>query len=168
MPALHCAITRSGFWMMKSGAPKAGIRKPCNNGGSAIWSSYRFASHAVLSLTRGYRAFDGRPYIAFHHVDGQMSESLPCTKESRPACGNAAAYAERQPVGIWRKTRRAEPQDHRTEPRACPASPAKSDCCHSVTTGKDRHPNCLRAPDSVTDRAYQGCELNQSSTSLRT
>ena len=39
MPALHWAMTNSGFCTMKSGAPKAGMRRFRRTGGRAISAS---------------------------------------------------------------------------------------------------------------------------------
>src|SRR5260370_37582083 len=60
MPALHCAITRSGTEMMNSGAPITGIdRRPLNKAGMDIRKS-------LLSFSAGAMH---RPKDARHHTN---------------------------------------------------------------------------------------------------
>src|SRR4051812_33016282 len=69
MPALHCAITRSGTEMMKSGAPITGIdRRPLNNAGIDI-------SRTLFAVMD-----DGQPLMPWH----------------QSKCGGRAQVAARQ------------------------------------------------------------------------
>ena len=71
IPAVHCAITRSGLETMNSGAPITGSRSRERTGGSDIG--------AILAQLAGARSSAGRGLLAGEKLDTRV-DTGPCVR----------------------------------------------------------------------------------------